>query len=182
MEFALSSDQQALQEGVRRFCAERLSVDRLRELERTGVDADLWGAYAEMGVLGLRMPERLGGVGLGMTEGVLVFEELGRCVAPGPLLWSHLASGLVEGVETGEVIVTGLDLRRDHGQGFVVEHLEGADVILALREDGVERLDRSSLETTPVTQGLDPLTPVSRLGRVPRGCLLYTSPSPRDRG
>jgi alkylation response protein AidB-like acyl-CoA dehydrogenase len=169
MEFALSPDQEALQEGVRHFCSERLSLDRLRDLERSGVEKSLWSAYAEMGVLGLRVPEARGGLGLGMAEAVLAFEELGRCVAPGPLIWSHLAAALIDGAESGEVVVTGIDLRRTAGSACVVEHLERADVVLVLREDGVERLDRASLEVAVGAEALDPLTPVSRVGDVPRG-------------
>ena len=43
------------------------------------------GELAEAGVFSLCLPERDGGVGLGHAEAVLVFEELGRALVPGPL-------------------------------------------------------------------------------------------------
>ena len=62
-----------------------------------GLDRGRWRELAETGVFALRLPEADGGVGLGMTEAVLVFEELGRSLVPGPLLATHLAAGLVDG-------------------------------------------------------------------------------------
>ena len=100
MDFQLSEDQQALKEAVRTFCDGRISADQLRELEKEAFDRDLWGELAEMGVFGLRLPESEGGVGLGSADAVVVFEELGRCLAPGPLVWSHLLAGRVEGAST----------------------------------------------------------------------------------
>ena len=110
MSFCVNSDQRALQEGVRRFCSERLGADVLRRLEGTGgFDHNLWRELAELGVFGLQLPAAAGGAGLGMPEAVLVFEELGRAAAPGPLLWTHLAAGLIDGAGSGARIVTGLD-------------------------------------------------------------------------
>ena len=105
MDFRPTADQEALQAGVRSFCAGRVPADALADLaKRGGFDRPLWGELAELGVFGLRLPEGEGGVGLGCADAVLVFEELGRRVVPGPLVWSHLAAGLVPvalGSDTG---------------------------------------------------------------------------------
>ncbi|MCP4907414.1 MAG: acyl-CoA/acyl-ACP dehydrogenase [bacterium] len=169
MDFSLSSDQEALREGVRNFCEARLSMADLRALEQAGVDQALWAEFAEMGILGLRIPEAAGGVGLGMAEAVLVFEELGRCVAPGPLLWSHLAAGLVDGVDRGEVIVTGLDLRNDRGGPYTLEWLDLADLLLVLSDEGVELISSRDIVGKRVGSPLDPLTPVTRVEHLPPG-------------
>ena len=111
MNFQLSEDQEALRQGVRSFCEGRVPFDRLADLEQTqGFDLTLWGGLAEMGVFNLRVREQDGGVGLGTADAVLVFQELGRRLVPGPLIWSHLAAGLIKGAATGEVVVGGLDL------------------------------------------------------------------------
>ena len=90
MDFRVTEDQQALQEGIRTFCERRVSIDQLREIEQAGgFDQGLWGELAEMGVFGLRLPEDQGGVGLGYAEAVLVFEELGKALVPGPIVWSQ---------------------------------------------------------------------------------------------
>ena len=103
MDFELSADQQALQEGVRKLCEGRFPMARVRALvDAGGVDRALWGELAEAGVFSLRLPERDGGVGLGHAEAVLVFEELGRALVPGPLAGTHLAAGLVDAAVVAE--------------------------------------------------------------------------------
>ena len=84
MDFRVSEEQKALRDGVRSFCQERVGVERLHQLAaRGGFDRSLWHELAELGVFSLRRPEQDGGSGLGMADAALVFEELGRCVAPG---------------------------------------------------------------------------------------------------
>ena len=172
MDFSLSTDQEALRDGVRSFCEARLSVAELRELEQRGVDRTLWGEYAEMGLIGLRASEEAGGVGLGMAEAVLVFEELGRCVAPGPNLWSHLAAALVPGVAAGDTIVTGLDLRGASDAPRMVEWLELCDAIVTIHDDGVRLLSTSGVQGERIESPLDPFTPVSRVDPLPEGELV----------
>ena len=169
MNFQLSEDQQALQQGIRSFCNGRVTIDHLRGLEGRGFDPGLWRELAEMGVFGLRLPEEEGGVGLRSADAVLVFEELGRALAPGPLVWSHLAAGLVEGAASGEAVVGGLDLACAAPTPYVVEHFADLDVLLLLREEGVYRLDPRSLAAEPVAAPLDPLTPVHHLPALPQG-------------
>ena len=79
------------------------------------VDGDDWRKLGEAGVFALRLPESAGGVGLGLAEAALVFEELGRALVPGPLVASHLAAGLVDGAGDGSVVV-GLIEDRGHGR------------------------------------------------------------------
>ena len=139
MDFRVTEDQAALQEGIRNFCEGRVSIDQLRELEGPGFAADLWSELAEMGVFALRLDESAGGVGLGTADAVLVFEELGKALVPGPLAWTHLAAGLVDGAADGSTVVGGLDLFAGGEGAQVVEHLEQIDALLVLRRDGVFR-------------------------------------------
>lgn len=170
MDFRVDEDQQALQEGIRSFCEGRVSIEQLREIEQGGgFDRALWGELAEMGVFALRLPEEQGGVGLGYAEAVLVFEELGKALVPGPLVWSHLAAGLVDGAADGTTVVGGLDLTDGSGAPYLVEHLDFIDVLLVLRADGIEKLDPKALKATPVGVPTDPLTPVHRVDTLPAG-------------
>ena len=69
----------------------------VRDLEASGgVDRALWRDLVDTGVFALRSPTSQGGVGLGGAEAVLVFEELGRALVPGPLVGLR-ARGLVIG-------------------------------------------------------------------------------------
>ncbi|MDJ0847600.1 MAG: acyl-CoA dehydrogenase family protein [Myxococcota bacterium] len=170
MDFRVTEDQQALQEGIRSFCEGSVTIERLQQLENgPGFDRDFWKELAEMGVFSLRLPENEGGVGLGVCEAVLVFEELGRFLTPGPLVWSHLAAGLVEGAADGSTVVGGLDLTGTDAAPYVLEHLDSLDVLLVLRRDGVYRVDPKSIEATALEIPFDPLTPVHRATGIPQG-------------
>lgn len=170
MDFRVTAEEQALQDGVRSFCDARITVETLRELEgRGGFDRSLWAELATLGIFNLRLPEKRGGMGLGTSEAVLVFEELGRSLAPGPLVWSHLAAELVDGAATGSVVVGGLDLAGACSEPYVVEHLPALDLLLVVRTDGVERMDPRRLAAEPVTTPLDPLTPVHHVTHLPAG-------------
>ena len=170
MDFQLTEDQLALQQGLRSFCEGRIPVDQLPELEKTGgIDRSLWGDLAEMGVFNLRVPETEGGVGLGSSEGVLVFAELGRRLVPGPIVWTHLAAGLIEGAGTGTRVVGGLDLCGGDRNVLIIEHLDHLDELLVLRPEGVFRIDPRAVRAEPVETPLDPLTPVHAADSLPEG-------------
>lgn len=169
MDFQLTEDQEALKDGLRSFCEGRVPADQLPELEKSGgFDRALWNDLAEMGVFGLRLSEDQGGVGLGTADGVLVFAELGRSLVPGPIVWSHLAAGLVEGADTGACVVGGLDLSSG-AEPLLVEHLDHLDRLLILRHEGVFVLDASALTGEPVAVPLDPLTPLHAVASIPEG-------------
>jgi alkylation response protein AidB-like acyl-CoA dehydrogenase len=51
-----------------------------------------WGALAELGMLGLHLPEEVGGAGFGLVELAIVTEELGRSMVPGPFLPTAVVS------------------------------------------------------------------------------------------
>lgn len=162
MDLELSEDEAALQEAMRAFCQGRLPMDVVRQ----GLDRGRWAELAETGVFALRRPEDEGGVGLGLAEAVLVFEELGRALVPGPVLASHLAAGLVDGAADGSSIV---GLVERPAEVVLVEHLDHLDVLLALDDDGLWRIELDGLAAEPVARPLDPLTPLHLVADLPRG-------------
>jgi len=168
MDFELSADQVALQEGVRSFLDGRFPIETIRALDATGrIDRSRWRELADLGVFSLRLPESDGGVGMGWADAVLVFEELGRAIVPGPLVWTHLAAAFVPGAATGEVVVGGIE--RDDPSGLI-EHAADLDVLLVLDDDGVWSVDPRTLSLEAIETPLDSLTPVSRLtGALPAG-------------
>ncbi|WEH17271.1 acyl-CoA dehydrogenase family protein [Streptomyces sp. VNUA24] len=125
MRFRLTEDQRALRDGVRELLARRFGQEALRAaVERPGLDRGLWRELGAAGFFALRLPEAEGGVGLGLPEAVLVFEEAGRALVPGPLVATHLAAGTVPGAATGEAVVTAV------GGGGLVEWLAEADAVV----------------------------------------------------
>ncbi len=155
MDFLPTDDQRALQDGVRALLDGRFPLDRLA----TGFDPGLWQALADTGVFDLRRPEADGGLGLGMAEAVLVFEELGRACVPGPLVATHLAAG------RAGAPVTVLDAA---ARPLLVGHLEVSGALLVLADDGARLVDAATVTAAPVAEPLDPLTPLHELADVPR--------------
>ena len=81
-------DDAVLRDSARAFCTKSAPVTRLRALRgtATGYSPELWREMAELGWTGMLVPERAGGSGLPFAALGIVLEELGRVVAPEPLL------------------------------------------------------------------------------------------------
>jgi alkylation response protein AidB-like acyl-CoA dehydrogenase len=150
--FDLGPDEIALRDGIRELCTRVFPMEVIRE----GFNRPRWRKLGEAGVFSLRLPEDQGGVGLGMTEAVIVFEELGRALVPGPLVATHLAADLVKGAATGERIIT---FREDLDD--LVEYASISDAAILMGQNG-ETLIEAPLGGEPV-EPLDPFTPVSRI-------------------
>jgi alkylation response protein AidB-like acyl-CoA dehydrogenase len=90
MDFFLNDNQQELSALARRVLTDRVTEDRLREVEASGerFDPALWADLAKAGILAAGLPESLGGAGLGLLEQCTVLAEIGRTVAPVPYLAS----------------------------------------------------------------------------------------------
>ena len=168
MDLELSEDESALQEGLRSFLDGRFDMATVRA-QADGLDRARWTELAETGVFGLRLSEDEGGVGLGVTEAVLAFEELGRSLVPGPVLATHLAAGLVDGAADGTCVV-GL-VERPAGV-LLIEHVDALDRLLAIDTEGIWAIDLDGLATEAVARPLDPLTPLHRVVGLPRGELI----------
>jgi len=169
MNFSLTDDQLALQHGIRDFCEREFPTDALGALEKAPVTRERWRQLAEMGVFSLRLPEAKGGVGLGMAEAVLVFAELGRRLVPGPLVWTHLTAGAIEGAATGDAIVGGLDATHPTNRPQLIEHAGVLDALVLLGGGAAEQLAASALVGRDFATPLDPLTPVRHVAALPRG-------------
>lgn len=88
MDFAFSEEQQMLRDSARGFLSARFPSERVAELAGSdaGWDASSWREMAELGWIGLSVPEEQGGAGFGFIEEAVLFEELGRSLYPGPFL------------------------------------------------------------------------------------------------
>lgn len=90
MNFDLSSEQQSLQDSVKRFCERQYPFERRQALLRgeAGFERDDWAAFAELGWLGAGLPEEAGGFGGGPIENALILEQLARALVVAPFLSS----------------------------------------------------------------------------------------------
>jgi alkylation response protein AidB-like acyl-CoA dehydrogenase len=126
-EFAFTDEQNQLRAAVRKFCAENFDEQTVRRLMEADppFDAKVWSRLgAELGVLGLSVPEADGGVGGTLVDQAVAVEELGASLACGPVFGTvflsipalvaasagqvrdELLTELVEGRRTAAFVVT----------------------------------------------------------------------------
>src|SRR5271165_351486 len=97
MQFGLSESQEFLKDSARKFFAGECpsaEVRRLMETE-TAYDAALWAKLTEQGYTGIIFSEEYGGVGLGKVELMLLMEEAGRALLPGPFFSTVVLAGSI---------------------------------------------------------------------------------------
>jgi alkylation response protein AidB-like acyl-CoA dehydrogenase len=95
MDFEFSDDQERLRDSVRRLLADRAPVAGYVRPLLDGSEnrrPEVWNALAELGVVGLLVPEEHGGAGGGMVDTAVVLEEMGRLVHPGPYVASAIGA------------------------------------------------------------------------------------------
>ena len=98
MDLDFTDEQDMLRDLVRGLCGSYSSLEVVRAVEDdpTGYPPELWAQLAALDLTGLMIPEEYGGSGMTALEGAVVYEELGRALAPSPLLVSTvLAAGVL---------------------------------------------------------------------------------------
>jgi alkylation response protein AidB-like acyl-CoA dehydrogenase len=93
LDLTFSDEQEMLRDAVRGLCSSACPLTRVRELEDdpTGFDEGFWKQLGELDLVGLLVPEQYGGSGMSLVDGVVLYEELGRSLAPSP----HFASAVM---------------------------------------------------------------------------------------
>ncbi|HET9488403.1 MAG TPA: acyl-CoA dehydrogenase family protein [Methylomirabilota bacterium] len=94
MDFAFNPDQQLLRDSARGFLDAHCPSTVVRALwdDARGESESMWKDMAQLGWLGLTLPEAVGGSALGMVETAILLEEMGRAAYPGPYLSTVLAA------------------------------------------------------------------------------------------
>jgi alkylation response protein AidB-like acyl-CoA dehydrogenase len=148
MDFAFSEDQVALQALAHQILTEQCTHEHLKSLEASSTngsvyDTQLWKQLAASGLTGIGIPEEHGGAGLGFLDLSVIFDEVGRAVAPVPavatLVTAYVLSksapgavaSLLPGVASGDTVLTtgfgdtqDLTARKD-GDKWVLEGEKG---------------------------------------------------------
>ncbi|MCC8940908.1 acyl-CoA/acyl-ACP dehydrogenase [Bradyrhizobium sp. Arg68] len=86
MNFDFSDEQKQMRDEARKFLSEQCPPKAVREVldGKAPYDKALWKGLAEMGFLGVAIPEKFGGAGAGHLELCVIAEEMGRALAPVP--------------------------------------------------------------------------------------------------
>jgi alkylation response protein AidB-like acyl-CoA dehydrogenase len=89
MDFTLTDEQEALRGLGRQILSDRMDLGHLRALDESTdwFDRDTYSELAKANLLGVGLPESVGGTGFGVLEQCLLLQEQGRAVAPVP--WLH---------------------------------------------------------------------------------------------
>ncbi|MFO1116248.1 MAG: acyl-CoA dehydrogenase family protein [Beijerinckiaceae bacterium] len=98
MNFDFSDEQKQLRDEARRFLSENCTPKEVRAVleGKAKYDKAIWKGLADLGLLGIAIPEEFGGAGAGRLELCVVAEELGRALAPIPYSSTvYLASELL---------------------------------------------------------------------------------------
>ena len=95
MDFTFTEVQDDLRGLSRKILEQRVTAERLKELEAgtEKLDRDTWRELANANLVGIALPEDVGGSGYGPVELGVVLSEVGRHVAPVPMLATALAAG-----------------------------------------------------------------------------------------
>ncbi len=153
MQFGLNESQEFLRDSARKFFAGECPIAEVRRLMETdtGFDATLWAKLAEQGYTGIIFPEEYGGVGLGIVELILLMEEAGRALLPGPFFSTVVMAGsLLDNLANREQkmkylapICRGLTAANGKvkGEKLFVPDAAVADWIIVVAQNGVFLVD-----------------------------------------
>jgi alkylation response protein AidB-like acyl-CoA dehydrogenase len=121
VDFGFSEEQEMLRQSARALLEKECPSSVVRKLmeDERGFDPALWKKMAELGWLGLIIPEQYGGGGLSYVDLVMIMEEMGRVMLPSPFIWTVMVaeaikragnnnhkSSLLPKIAAGELIAT----------------------------------------------------------------------------
>src|SRR3990172_3757280 len=94
MDLGLSEEQEMLRQFARDFLEKECPESHVRDMEEDdrGYSQELWAKMAEQGWMGLVVPEAYGGVGMGYLDLIILVEEFGRALVPGPFIPNCVAT------------------------------------------------------------------------------------------
>lgn len=97
MDLDFTPEQEMLREAVAGVCARYASLDVVRQMENDpiGYPDKFWEQLAELGLLGMTLPEEFGGSAMTMLDAIVVYTEFGRALAPSPHFVSSVMSANV---------------------------------------------------------------------------------------
>ena len=96
MDLGLDEQQEMLKNFARDFLEKECPESLVREMEEDekGYSPELWQKMAQQGWMGLIIDEKYGGTGMNICELVVLLEEFGRALLPGPFISTVVLAGV----------------------------------------------------------------------------------------
>src|SRR3972149_10703486 len=139
MDLSLTESQELLRRSARDFLKRECPWTLVKEIDssETGFSAELWQKIADLGWLGMSIPEKYGGSEIDVTHLGVLYEEMGQTLVPGPYFSSAMLCGsiinevgteaqkqqLLPAIANGEKILTLALSEPDYGWGPECIHL-----------------------------------------------------------
>ncbi|MEO6361795.1 MAG: acyl-CoA dehydrogenase family protein [Caldimonas sp.] len=143
MDFDFNDDQDMLRDSVRRWVERGYSFERRHGIAKAGgASAEAWQEIADLGILGLQIPEADGGLGLGAVEAMVVQEELGRGLVSEPFAAVALVATSLLAASSSSSAALWL-------QGIA----EGKERVVLAHEERRSRYRLGHVETTATNSG-----------------------------
>ncbi len=131
MDFKPTDEQTMVRDLARGILEKEVDADRVKAIEagNSGLDERLWATLAEAGLLGIAIDEQHGGMGLGLLELGALLEEIGRVVAPVPVVPSLVLGGMT-------IAALGTDAQKKRwltaissGEALLTAAIDGGDAL-----------------------------------------------------
>jgi len=144
MNLDFTEEQEMLRTTARDFLTKECPKALVREMEEDekGYSLELWRKMAELGWMGLVLPEEYDGMGMEFMDLIILFEEIGRNILPGPFFSTVVLGGL-------PILAAGT---KEQKEEFLPKAASGEMILtLALTEPSA-RYDAAGVATTAVAQ------------------------------
>jgi alkylation response protein AidB-like acyl-CoA dehydrogenase len=175
VDIKLTEEQSQLQDIASKFMDKHCGFDFVRRMEKEstlGFCRDMWKQFAEMGWLGIMIPDKFGGMGMSLLDTVVLLRELGRHVCPSPLLFTSVLaadviaqagnarqkSELLPQIVAGEKIYA--FAYQEFSRQFKPEHIK-----LQAKKDGHDFVLNGSKLFVEFADGADTLLVLARTGK-----------------
>jgi len=144
MKLTLTEEQEMIKKTARDFLADKCPKTFVKQMEEseTGYSRELWQEMAELGWVGLALPEKYGGGDMNFLDLAVLLEEMGRACLPGPFFSTVVLGGL-------PILDVGSEGQK---QEYLPKLIRGEEIFtLALTEPGYQNYDAPSVtvEATP---------------------------------
>jgi alkylation response protein AidB-like acyl-CoA dehydrogenase len=145
MDMELTEEQEILKNSARELLARECTTEVIRGLETsdTGFSEQLWRQMADLGWLGLPLPEEHGGAAMTTLDLVVLAKELGRALCPSPFLTSVVLSG-------GAIAATGSP---EQQKSYLPRIMNGETVVAFSLQELSGRMDASGIDAHATLDG-----------------------------